>query len=182
MNTAASIESLLTDLAAEHAALDDVVAAIDDDAWDTPTPAAAWTVRDQIGHLAFFDAAAARAVRDPAGFAAERDVAMAGLGAYMARAEGSVRQLPPVELLAEWRSGRGDMLGAFEPLDATARIEWYGPTMSARSFLTARLMETWAHGLDVADGLGVAYPATPGCGMWPTSVSPPGAGVSWCGA
>ena len=27
--------------------------------------------------------------------------------------------------------------------------------MSARSFITARLMETWAHGQDVADALGV---------------------------
>jgi uncharacterized protein (TIGR03084 family) len=28
--------------------------------------------------------------------------------------------------------------------------------MSAASMATARLMETWAHGLDVADALGVA--------------------------
>jgi hypothetical protein len=32
-----------------------------------------------------------------------------------------------------------------------ARITWYGPSMSARSFVTARLMEAWAHGQDVAD-------------------------------
>ena len=28
--------------------------------------------------------------------------------------------------------------------------------MAARSFITARLMETWAHGQDVVDALGVA--------------------------
>jgi uncharacterized protein (TIGR03084 family) len=32
--------------------------------------------------------------------------------------------------------------------------------MSAASMATARLMETWAHGLDVADALGVVRPAT----------------------
>ena len=32
--------------------------------------------------------------------------------------------------------------------------------MSAPSMATARLMETWAHGLDVADTLGVDRPAT----------------------
>ena len=32
--------------------------------------------------------------------------------------------------------------------------------MSAASMATARLMETWAHGLDVADTLGVKRPAT----------------------
>jgi uncharacterized protein (TIGR03084 family) len=32
--------------------------------------------------------------------------------------------------------------------------------MSGPSMATARLMETWAHGLDVADALGVTRPAT----------------------
>jgi len=32
--------------------------------------------------------------------------------------------------------------------------------MSAPSMATARLMETWAHGLDIADTLGVKRPAT----------------------
>ena len=34
-------------------------------------------------------------------------------------------------------------------------MPWYGPAMGARSFITARLMETWAHGQDVVDALGV---------------------------
>ncbi|WP_157531232.1 maleylpyruvate isomerase family mycothiol-dependent enzyme, partial [Mycobacterium sp. IS-1496] len=34
-------------------------------------------------------------------------------------------------------------------------LPWFGPPMSAPSMATARLMETWAHGLDVADALGV---------------------------
>ena len=32
--------------------------------------------------------------------------------------------------------------------------------MSARSFVTARLMETWAHGQDVVDALGADRPPT----------------------
>ncbi len=40
------------------------------------------------------------------------------------------------------------------------RIPWFGPDMSAMSFATARLMETWAHGVDVADALGVAREPT----------------------
>ncbi|MGG7612927.1 maleylpyruvate isomerase family mycothiol-dependent enzyme, partial [Streptomyces sp. ZG43] len=35
------------------------------------------------------------------------------------------------------------------------RAPWYGPPMSVPSMATARLMETWAHGQDVADALGV---------------------------
>lgn len=33
-------------------------------------------------------------------------------------------------------------------------MPWYGPDMSLASFITARLMETWAHGQDVVDALG----------------------------
>ena len=33
-------------------------------------------------------------------------------------------------------------------------MEWYGPSMGAKSFLTARLMEVWAHGQDVVDAIG----------------------------
>ena len=81
--TSTSIENLLVDLAAEHAALDDIVGSLDDRAWDVPTPSAGWAVRDQIGHLTFFDGAATRAVLDPAAFAAERDAAIAGLDDYV---------------------------------------------------------------------------------------------------
>jgi uncharacterized protein (TIGR03084 family) len=34
-------------------------------------------------------------------------------------------------------------------------VPWFGLPMSAASSLTARIMETWAHGQDVADALGV---------------------------
>ena len=40
------------------------------------------------------------------------------------------------------------------------KLPWFGPPMSAASMATARLMETWAHGLDVADALGVTRPAS----------------------
>lgn len=40
------------------------------------------------------------------------------------------------------------------------RFPWYGPPMSAASMATGRLMETWAHGQDVADAVGVVRPPT----------------------
>jgi uncharacterized protein (TIGR03084 family) len=30
-------------------------------------------------------------------------------------------------------------------------MPWFGPPMAARSFVTARLMECWSHGLDIED-------------------------------
>jgi len=45
-------------------------------------------------------------------------------------------------------------------MDGKARLPWYGPDMSGVSFVTARLMETWSHGLDVVDVAGIARPDT----------------------
>jgi len=68
--------------------------------------------------------------------------------------------LPPEQLSADWRQTRARL---HEELLAVAdghKLPWFGPPMSAASMATARLMETWAHGLDVADALGVKRPAT----------------------
>jgi uncharacterized protein (TIGR03084 family) len=46
------------------------------------------------------------------------------------------------------------MLNALATVDPTTRIPWYGPPMGLASFISARLMETWAHGQDVIDALG----------------------------
>jgi uncharacterized protein (TIGR03084 family) len=67
---------------------------------------------------------------------------------------------PPDRLLTDWRHTR---LRLHDELLAVAngrKLPWFGPPMSAASMATARLMETWAHGLDVADTLGVKRPAT----------------------
>jgi uncharacterized protein (TIGR03084 family) len=45
-------------------------------------------------------------------------------------------------------------------LDPGIRVPWFGPPMGLPMLLTARLMETWAHGEDVAEALGVSRPAT----------------------
>ena len=54
-------------------------------------------------------------------------------------------------LLARWRLLHESLVNALAKLDSKSRLTWYGPPMSARSFATARLMETWAHGQDVWD-------------------------------
>lgn len=146
-------EQLGIDLVAEHEALDSVVAEIGDDGWEAPTPAEGWAVRDQISHLAFFDRTAALALREPDAFRAHRAELFAGGDASVDLAEG--RSVPPAELLAGWRGGRGDLERAIGSADPTARVPWYGPDMSLASFVTARLMETWAHGQDVRDALHV---------------------------
>ena len=152
--------ALLVDLAAEQAALDDVVAILTAAAWEAATPAEAWAIRDQIWHLTYFDGQAVRAATDPEGFAAGLGEIMADPAAWEARIVVEGRQLPAGDLLVAWREGRAALLEAFGDLDPKSRLPWYGPPMSAMSFATARLMETWAHGQDVVDGCAAAgWPA-----------------------
>lgn len=141
------------DLLAEHADLDAVVAPLDEAQWSLATPAAGWSVRDQISHLWFFDQRALMALTDPAAFATDMQQLLAAGGTEASVAPG--RAISGAELLAAWRDDRARLIDVARGVDPSARVPWYGPAMGARSFITARLMETWAHGQDVADALGV---------------------------
>jgi uncharacterized protein (TIGR03084 family) len=109
-------------------------------------------VGDQVRHLAFSDARAREAVGDPDAFEAAkgRDV-----GGVVESSVEAARSLGRADVLAWWRDERGALLALLEGADPARRVPWYGPPMGMVSFATARLMETWAHGQDVADALGV---------------------------
>lgn len=152
---AVDVRSLAADLAAEQAALDAVVTELRDDQWQLSTPSPGWTIADQIGHLTYFDGAAATAIEDPAEFAVRRDELFAAAldrpGAADDLTLGSYRAMAAPALHEAWRENRRRLATAATTLSDGMRVEWYGPSMSARSFLTARLMEAWAHGQDVVD-------------------------------
>jgi uncharacterized protein (TIGR03084 family) len=153
----ADLAGLLADLRAESADLDRLVAGLDPAGWATPTPAAGWTVAHQIAHLAWTDASALQAVTDPDTFvAAVTAVVTEGrIDGYVDAAAEEGAGLDPATLLERWRTARDDLAGALGTAPAGTKIPWYGPPMSAASLATARLMETWAHGEDVAAALGV---------------------------
>jgi uncharacterized protein (TIGR03084 family) len=156
---AGDLGALLADLRAESDDLDAVLAAAGRDALRSPTPAAGWSVADTIGHLWFFDREGRRALEDPADFVAGLDALMADPDGYMAEHLVRIRRLGD-SLVPSWRDERQLIIAALQRTDPAARIPWYGPSMSPMSFATARLMETWAHGQDIADALGVTRTAT----------------------
>ena len=147
------VSEVLTDLRAEQQSLDAIVAALSPDQWQLPTPSPGWTVADQIGHLTYFDRNAALAVTDPDAF---QDTMNALLGAGESGDDitlGQYRAMSPDELLAAWRTGRDELGAAGSTLENDTRVAWYGPSMGSKSFLTARLMEAWAHGQDIVDAI-----------------------------
>jgi uncharacterized protein (TIGR03084 family) len=154
-----TLTELLVDLGDEHADLRRLVVPLPPDApeWDLATPAEGWAIRDQISHLAFFDDAGRLAMVDPVVFAevaTAAEQAMAEGGDPMEEHLNQGRLLDGDQLLAWWDNAHAGMMEAFAGADPKARVPWFGPPMSALSFISARLMETWAHGQDVADALG----------------------------
>lgn len=149
------LTDLLTDLAAESDVLDAILADLPSDAYERPTPAVGWAVRDQVSHLAYFDETATLAAEDPDRFRVEAAELMALGDGFPDEVAARYRGLPATELLDWFRGTRKRLLDVFGALDPRTRVPWYGPDMSITSSATARLMETWAHGQDVADAVGV---------------------------
>lgn len=153
------LSAVLSDLAAEGDWLDAVVAGLGEPGWHRPTQAPGWTIAHQVAHLSWSDAQAICAVTDPAAFAAIFERVVAGeLTVDGGAADGAA--LPPADLLRRWRAGRAELAAALAAVPDGTRVPWFGPPMSAASLATARLMETWAHGDDVAETIGVPHPAT----------------------
>jgi uncharacterized protein (TIGR03084 family) len=149
---AVDMHRLAGDLVAETADLRTLLTSLDEAGWRCATPAPGWTVLDQVTHLAHFDEATLRAVTEPEAFRAE--LQRTGTVNPDAIATG-YRKRTGAEVLAWFDEARPRLIDVLVDVDPGLRMPWYGPPMSAASALTARIMETWAHGQDVADGLGV---------------------------
>lgn len=149
------MQEICSDLAQEYEELAAIVGALDESGWNAMTPAAGWTVKDQIRHLAYYDDRARQAVSEPQAFEQHLAELAANPDGHRETLEKAGQAFTAAQLFGRWREGHRALLDVLVPLDRKARLKWYGPPMSAMSFATARIMETWAHGQDVADALGV---------------------------
>jgi uncharacterized protein (TIGR03084 family) len=135
---------LLRDLDAEQATLDALLSDLDDAVWVRPTPADGWSITDTVAHLAVSERAA------HASLTIDCDPLESGAPHH------SSTPSSPQEVLEEWRAARRDTLTAFAATSPSVRVPWGGRRMSTQSLATARLMETWAHGLDCFAALNAA--------------------------
>jgi uncharacterized protein (TIGR03084 family) len=151
----ADLTAVLADLTAESAELDAVVAGLPESEWARHTPSEGWTIAHQIAHLAWTDDVAQLAVTDPEAFQAQLQEVIAEFEGYVDRAAVARAAEPPAVLLESWRAGRSALASALAAVPQGTKVPWFGPPMSPASMATARIMETWAHGQDVADALGI---------------------------
>lgn len=148
------VADLVNDLADEQGSLLRVLGALDDADWHRATPAVGWTIHDQVAHLAHFDFITRLAVAEPHRFITVRD-SLEDLQTY-------VDLIGPANLsrngadMTRWWEDQGEQLReAVLARTSQQRVPWFGPAMSLASKVTARIMETWAHGQDVVDSLGI---------------------------
>jgi len=146
------LTALLDDLRAEQA---DLRRLVQDADLDTPTPAEGWDVRDAVAHLAGTDVEALLAATRPEDFLAKLPAVGADIDGFLTGQLTERRHLSREQLIDDWQAGFDAMVEAFSTTKPGVKIPWYGPPMSPASFATARLMEYWAHGQDVADAVGV---------------------------
>ena len=155
------IASLVDDLVAESGELRAVLEPRSASDWTRPTPAAGWTIVDQVTHLAYFDDVTLLSITDPDQFRRDADALASDGDDYPDRVAAAHRHLDGDALRTWFRASRQGLLDAYARCDPATRLPWFGPDMGVASSVTARIMETWAHGQDIADTLGVRPEPTP---------------------
>ena len=140
----------------ETRSLHGLIAGLDDAALLRPTLFKQWPIKRIIGHLHFWNRAALLSVSDEAGFVAFMgDVRNRIAAGGMATLEAEwLAGLGGQALVGAWLNFAEKLSAAVAPRAASDRVKWVGPDMSVRSSITARLMETWAHGQAAFDALG----------------------------
>lgn len=146
-----------TDYQAEADTLATLLDPLDDAALNTRTQFKDWTVSDVIGHLYMFDIGAMISLHDPdkvGAFFTGIKSALSGAQTFVEVQNQWLDGLTGRKLFDTWRAHSITLADAFAQADPKQRVKWAGPDMSARSSITARQMETWAHGQEVFDALG----------------------------
>ncbi|QXW05596.1 TIGR03084 family protein [Rhodococcus globerulus] len=153
------IADVIVELRAEGAFIEAMVRDLVADEWTNPTPAEGWTIAHQVGHLHWTDAVSSLAIDHLHEFNAVRERHACDPDQYVDDAAAVELGTGPADLLHRWTMHRDALSTRLAELPPATSIEWFGPPMKPASMATARLMETWAHGQDIADALHIEHPA-----------------------
>ena len=153
------MREILSDLVAEQQFLDQFLQRIPLKDWDKKTRSVGWTIRDTISHLADSEELAASVMTGEADLTRYRSTP--DLDSLRQEAVDKGRKMRPQDVIEWWRGGRAKVVEPLSHMGPEHRLEWIAGSMSARTLATTRLMETWAHGLDIYEALGAEIEDTP---------------------
>ena len=149
---------VVDDLVAEQDRLEAILAALDDAAWRSPSGAPGWTVADVVLHLAQTEEAVVASATGAAS-PLDRPRPAGSLDAVMDQLVQAERDEPPA-VFERWRTARRAAVAALLAADPQQPLAWAAAPLKPRTLATTRLAEHWAHGLDVTEPLGIAFPDT----------------------
>ena len=145
------MREILSDLVAEEQALDQFLQRIHERDWKLPTSAPGWSIMDTVAHLAYTESFAARAIEEGQSVVDEAEITTIDEWTQRGIEQGAGQRYQ--EIIEWWRHGRAAVVDALSRMDPKDRIPWVVAPMSAKALATMRLMETWAHGLDIKDAM-----------------------------
>jgi uncharacterized protein (TIGR03084 family) len=149
--------NILDDLTAEQDRLEAILDGLDDAAWTSPSSAAGWSIADVVLHLAQTDeAVVATASRTDAPGMWRPGEPVDGQAERMVQAQRDAAAV----IFARWRTARRASVAALAAADPDVRLAWVAAPLKPATLATTRLAEHWAHGLDIADPLGIPFPDT----------------------
>lgn len=151
------MDAVIADLIADGEAVDGLIAGIDEQQWQLPTPAEGWSIAHQVGHLAFIFRIAGMAAAEPAAFV-EMTANLGQPGAFEAAVNGALQEYvndPPPVLLNRWRAERDAGIKALAAVPAGQVVPWLVRPLPMPVLSAAGMMEMFGHGQDIADALGV---------------------------
>jgi uncharacterized protein (TIGR03084 family) len=141
----------------ESEALFELIGVLSDDELCRQTQFKLWTINDIITHLHMWNWAADLSLTDESAlleFIGRVNAAIPQIGMRQFETHW-IDGLTGRALVSKWREYYTDMAARWVDADPKARLKWAGPDMSVLSSITARLMETWAHGQAIYDLLGI---------------------------
>ncbi len=142
----------------ESMALGDLLESLDDASYGRATLFKGWAINDVLGHLHMFNVAALRTLQSKAAFEQFFTPILQGLGSGQTLLQTQYPWLNGLggrALFDAWRDESLRLADAYAGADPKQRVSWAGPDMTTLSCITARQMETWAHGQAIFDLLGV---------------------------
>lgn len=146
------------DFDAECTALAALLAPLSDADFERATAFKAWTLNDIMSHLYMGDTSARQTLIEPEAYAEARAIrrkAQDGGETLLDYQRKWANGVNGRALAGAWRDSAAKTADAYAKADPKQRVKWVGPDMSARSSITARLMETWSHAQAIYDLLGV---------------------------
>ena len=146
------MREILSDLVAEEQSLDQFLQKINPRDWKRTRVWHGWTVQQVVSHLASSEEYAFNALAENGSRLREVE----DHGSVDALNESALlpgQDMRPQDVIEWWRGARAKVVEELSQLQPADRVPWFHGEMSARSFATARLMENWAHGLDVYEAV-----------------------------